>query len=77
MSEMTAEQLAEAQAAEYGEYVATEPIEIGGALAFAVGHAVPKSHVDRGVVRQDQVAKKSTKAAARAQAPAGGETKES
>ena len=44
--------------AEYGVYVATEPIDIDGARAFNVGDPVPTSHVERGVVRADQVAKR-------------------
>jgi hypothetical protein len=58
----TAAELRDAQAAEYGTYVAVQPIDIGGARAFNVGDAVPVSHVDRGVVSTDQVAKTSTKA---------------
>jgi len=44
-------------AAEYGTYVATEPIDIGGARAFNPGDAVPVSHVANGVVPQSAVAK--------------------
>jgi hypothetical protein len=51
------------QEAEYGEFVAVEPINIGGARAFNPGDPVPKSHVDRGVVSKDQVARRETKAA--------------
>lgn len=43
------------QAAEWGAYVAKNPIDIGGARAFNVGDPVPKSHVDRGVVSPDDV----------------------
>lgn len=53
----------DAQAREYGEYVAIEQIQIDGVLAFNPGHPVPKSHVDRGVVSKDQVARRNTKAA--------------
>lgn len=56
-------ELAAAQAAEYGTYVATEVINVGNARAFNVGDPVPVSHVERGVVPQDKVAKTSTKAA--------------
>ncbi len=56
------EELRQAQAAEYGTYVATQPIDIMGARAFNVGDPVPASHVERGVVAQDAVAKQSTKA---------------
>jgi len=36
-----------AQAEEYGTWVATGPITIGGALAFAEGHAVPNAHIEK------------------------------
>jgi hypothetical protein len=58
----TAADLAAAREAEYGQYVALQPIDIGGARAFNAGDAVPVSHVEGGVVRADQVAKTSTKA---------------
>lgn len=58
----TAEELREAQRAEYGVYVAVTPIDISGARAFNPGDPVPASHVDRGVVLAEQVAKTSTKA---------------
>lgn len=58
----TAEQLREEQEREYGTYVATQAIDIEGARAFNVGDPVPVSHVDRGVVPSDAVAKTSTKA---------------
>ena len=51
------------QQKEYGSYVAVQPIDIGGARAFNVGDAVPASHVSRGVVAAEAVAKTSTKAA--------------
>lgn len=51
-----------AQEAEYTEYVATEPINVDGVRAFNVGDPVPKSHVDRGVVSDEQVARRNTKA---------------
>ena len=57
------EQLRQEQAAEYGTYVATKEILIDGARAFNVGDPVPVSHVDRGVVDSDAVAKSTTKAA--------------
>lgn len=47
----------DAQAAEYGVYVAAEDIFIGGGRAFNEGDPVPVSHVDRGVVTKDQVKK--------------------
>lgn len=58
----TAVELREAQRAEYGTYVAVVPIDVGGARAFNPGDAVPVSHVERGVVATDQVAKVTTKA---------------
>lgn len=61
-----AEALREQQAKEYGEYVATAPIHIGGVRAFNVGDPVPASHVTREVVPRDRVAKSTTKAAAAA-----------
>lgn len=70
---MTDADLAAAQAREYGTYVATEPIFIGGARAFNVGDAVPVGHVDDGIVPKTAVAKATTKAgeAAAAKATAG------
>lgn len=52
--------------AEWGTYVALGPIEIpplSGIRAFNKGEAVPKSHVDRGVVDAALVAKRGTKTA--------------
>ena len=63
MSEPTT--VAELKAAietEYGTYVATQTIYVSGARAFNVGDPVPASHVERGVVTPDQVAKVTTKA---------------
>lgn len=57
-----AEQHAAALAKEYGEYVATSTIYIDGARSFNTGDPVPASHVSRGVVSPEQVAKQSTKA---------------
>lgn len=67
---MTAEaaELRKAQEAEYSAYVATEQIFVGGALAFNVGDPVPKSHVERGVVDKEQVAKPETKSGQAAKA---------
>lgn len=53
-----------AQEREYGQFVATERIKIGGALAFRPGDPVPASHVEREIVAQSQVARVNTKAAA-------------
>lgn len=66
----TAEELAEAQAKEYGMYVAVEPIDVGNARAFNVGDAVPIGHVESGTVRPEQVAKRGTKSAATKTEPA-------
>ena len=55
MSEMTVADLRAAQDAEYGTYVAAEPINIGAARAFNIGDPVPKSHVENGVVQRSQV----------------------
>jgi hypothetical protein len=57
----TADELEAAIAKEYGTYVATAPIDIGGARAFNAGDPVPVSHIERGVVSQDKVAKLTTK----------------
>lgn len=43
---------------EWSQYVAREPILIGGALAFSRGDPVPSSHVERGVVARTQVDQK-------------------
>lgn len=57
MSEQTVAEYLAAQQAEWGVYVATEPIYVGGARAFNAGDAVPASHVERGVVLEAQVRK--------------------
>ena len=57
------EVLRKAQEVEYSTYVATEVILIDGARAFNVGDPVPASHIERGVVASDSVAKSTTKAA--------------
>jgi hypothetical protein len=59
---VTVEDREKERAAEYGTYVATGPILIDGARAFNAGDPVPASHVSGGVVREDQVAKVTTKA---------------
>lgn len=63
MPELTVEEYRKAQAAEWGTYVATEPIDINGARAFNPGDPVPVSHVEGGVVLSESVAKTTTKAA--------------
>lgn len=50
------------QDAEWSQYVANKPISIGGGRAFNTGDPVPASHVDRGIVRAEDVEKTSTKA---------------
>lgn len=63
MSEpLTAADLREALGVEYGHYVAAVAIDLHGARAFNVGDAVPRSHVERGVVTEEQVKSLSTKA---------------
>lgn len=55
-AELSPEQeLAERQASEYGTFRAAQRINIDGALAFKKGDPVPVSHVERGVVTEDQV----------------------
>ena len=69
---LTAAELREAQAKEYGQYRAAQTIFIDGARAFNVGDPVPASHVERKVVAADEVEKTSTEAE---QAPAAGTSK--
>jgi len=64
------ENFRDAQAAEYGEYVAVEPININGVRAFNVGDPVPKSHVTGAVVAKSQIKSVDAKAS---KAPATGE----
>lgn len=68
------EEYRQAQAAEYGAWVATKAIDIGGARAFNVGDPVPASHVKRGVVPKDAVAKPDSKAGEAATNPTGSES---
>lgn len=58
----TLEEYEAAQRDLYSQYVAKEPINIDGARAFNVGDPVPATHVSRGVVDKDSVAKVTTKA---------------
>lgn len=67
---LTAAEYKAAMDAEWGVYVAVVPIDINGARAFNPGDAVPVSHVERGVVLEDQVAKTTTKAGREAAAAA-------
>jgi hypothetical protein len=62
MAEQTVEEYLKAQQAEWSVYVATEVININGARAFNPGDPVPASHVERGVVNAESVAKITTKA---------------
>lgn len=62
MPEQSLEEYRKAQEAEWGTYVATVPIDIHGGRAFNAGDPVPVSHVNNSVVREDQVAKTTTKA---------------
>jgi len=59
---ITAAEFREVQGDEYGQYVAAQPIYIGGVRAFNEGDPVPASHVARGVVADDEVKSISTKA---------------
>lgn len=43
-SPATVEELRAAQAKEYGDWVAVDPIDVGNARAFNVGDPVPASH---------------------------------
>lgn len=54
----TVDEFQAAQTAEWDEYVAIAPINIGGARAFNPGDPVPTSHVERGVVNADSVARR-------------------
>lgn len=56
---------------DYSVYVALVPIDIDGARAFNPGHAVPASHVARGLVDASMVAKVGSKVAEKAAAAAG------
>lgn len=58
----TGEDVRRAIEAEYSVYVALVDIDIDGARAFNTGDPVPVSHVERGVVAAEQIAKTTTKA---------------
>lgn len=59
----SAEDYAAEVAAEYGEYVAVEPIYVGNALAYNIGDPVPISNVQaHGYAEARVVAKRSTQA---------------
>jgi hypothetical protein len=51
----TIDEYLEAQRAEWGRYVAKEPIFVDGVRAFNAGDPVPVSHVESGVVTSEQV----------------------
>lgn len=55
LEDLSLEEYQAAQADDWGQYVAAEPIYIGGALAFAPGHAVPASHLKNNLVAKTQV----------------------
>ncbi len=62
--QLSPEDVRKAVADDYGQYICTNPagIYIGNARAFNPGEAVPASHVERGVVSPNDVAKTTTKA---------------
>jgi hypothetical protein len=53
----TIDEYLEAQRAEWGQYVATEAIDVDGVRAFNAGDPVPASHVAREVVPATAVRK--------------------
>jgi hypothetical protein len=70
------EEYVKAQAVEYGTYVAIAPIDHDGVRAYNVGHAVPKSNVEKyGYLDDKLVAKTTTKAAEKVTSPAPDEKK--
>lgn len=56
------------QAAAWGQYVANQPIFIGGARAANTGDAIPASLVESGVVRKELVDRVANKTEAKAAA---------
>jgi hypothetical protein len=52
---LTLEEYQAAQEAEWGQYVATQPIFIDGVRAFNAGDPVPAGHVKRDLVAKSQV----------------------
>lgn len=63
------EERRKARAVEYGTWVATQDITVGGALAYRAGDPVPASNVEtHGYDKDGLVAKTSTKAGQRAAA---------
>lgn len=63
MAHQTADELRAAQVKEWSQFVAVEAIDIDGVRAFNPGDPVPADHVSRGVVSEDSVARRNTKAA--------------
>lgn len=61
----TALEMREAQAKEWGTYVAKAPIDLDGVRAFNAGDPVPVSHVTNNIVSKDDVVKTGTQTAAR------------
>ena len=70
MPDLTPEQYAQAQAEEYGSFVAKGPIYVDGALAFTAGHTVPKSTVEKFKYDEQGLVEKVKKADAQAAQPA-------
>jgi hypothetical protein len=63
LEEMTPEEYREYQEAEWGQYVATQPIFVDGVRAFNAGDPVPAGHVKNGLVAKAQVAAATEKGA--------------
>jgi hypothetical protein len=55
LEEMTLDEYQAAQEAEWGQYVATQPIFVDGVRAFNTGDPVPAGHVKNGLVAKAQV----------------------
>jgi hypothetical protein len=66
VAEETPEELQARQVAEYGQFVAVQPIYYDGALAYAPGHPVPASNVEaHGYLAAGQVERVATKTEAK------------
>ena len=61
-SPKTVAEFQDALTSEWGTYVAIVPIDLNGARAANPGDPIPASHVKQGLVSEEQVAKRSTKA---------------
>lgn len=55
------DEYAAAQAVEYGQFTAAQPIELNGARAFNTGDPVPAGHVASGLVDKRLVTKVASK----------------